>query len=579
MATVSLSRIARMPQAALRPEYSMLLGGLAILAVVGVVTLVPLCYLVINSFNVAPLGRGFTWGLDGWVQAFSTPQSLSALGYSALLATRVFAGIALAFLIAWLLIRVRIPGHGFIEFSLWIAWFLPPLPIAIGWIALLDPKTGLVNLALGGLLGTTEGPFDIYSILGILWVHMTLLTVPIATILLAPAFRRMDASLEEAARTSGASTLTVLRRIYLPLLFPAMLTVVIASYIRSLEAFEIEQVIGIPAGIYVYGTRIYDLVHWDPPLYSQAMALSTIFLAVLLVLVLLYQRVAAGREVATLGARAESLRPTSIGRWRWLATAALLATVAIGIYLPLTMLIGGSFMKFFGMFAVADPFTLRHWQSVFRDPGFTRALQNSLIMAVSVAVLGVSAYALLGYCIQRSRLFGRSALNVLVWLPWAIPGILIGLALGWMFISLPGVSVLYKTLPALVVALIIKELPIGTQMIRMSIAQISPELEQAARVSGASWVATFLRIQLPLIAPMLVSVFLLVFMASIRDVSTTVLLASAASTPLSVLMLERFMTGSKEAASVIGVLLSLTAIVMALVMRRLGLRAVNEAGG
>jgi iron(III) transport system permease protein len=309
------------------------------------------------------------------------------------------------------------------------------------------------------------------------------------------------------------------------------------------------------------------------------MALSTIFLAVLLVLVLLYQRVAAGREVATLGARAESLRSTSIGRWRWLATAALLATVAIGIYLPLTMLIGGSFMKFFGMFAVADPFTLRHWQSVFRDPGFTRALQNSLIMAVSVAVLGVSAYALLGYCIQRSRLFGRSALNVLVWLPWAIPGILIGLALGWMFISLPGVSVLYKTLPALVVALIIKELPIGTQMIRMSIAQISPELEQAARVSGASWVATFLRIQLPLIAPMLVSVFLLVFMASIRDVSTTVLLASAASTPLSVLMLERFMTGSKEAASVIGVLLSLTAIAMALVMRRLGLRAVNEAGG
>ncbi|HEY7067172.1 MAG TPA: ABC transporter permease subunit [Chloroflexota bacterium] len=576
MATVSLGRLARAPSAALGRPPAELLGGLAVLAVVGIVTLVPLCYLVINSFNVAPLGRGFTWGLDGWVQAFTSPQSLSALGYSALLATRVFLGIALAFLIAWLLIRVRIPGHRFVEFSLWIAWFLPPLPIAIGWIALLDPKTGLVNLALGSLFGTSGGPFDVYSILGILWVHMTLLTVPIATILLAPAFRRMDASLEEAARASGAGTPTVLRRIYLPLLFPAMLTVVIASFIRSLEAFEIEQVIGIPAGIYVYGTRIYDLVHWDPPLYAQAMALSTIFLAVLLLLVLLYQRVAAGREVATLGARAESLRPTTIGRWRWLATAALLAAVAVGIYLPLAMLIAGSFMKFFGM-VTADPFTLRHWQSVFRDPAFTRALQNSLVIGVSVAVVGVSAYALLGYCIQRSRLFGRAALNVLVWLPWAIPGILIGLALGWMFISLPGVSVLYKTLPALILALIIKELPIGTQMIRVSIAQISPELEHAARVSGAGWLATFLRIQLPLIAPMLVSVFLLVFMASLRDVSTTVLLASAASTPLSVLMLERFMTGSKEAASVIGVLLSATAIAMALIMGRLGLRAVDEA--
>ena len=143
---------------------------------------------------------------------------------------------------------------------------------------------------------------------------MTLLTVPIATILLAPAFRRMDASLEESARTCGANTLTVLRRIYLPLLFPAMLTVVIASFIRSLEAFEIEQVIGIPVGIYVYGTRIYDLVHWDPPLYAQAMALSTIFLGVLLLLVLLYQRVAAARWLRLArGRRACGPRPSAAG--------------------------------------------------------------------------------------------------------------------------------------------------------------------------------------------------------------------------------------------------------------------------
>src|SRR5262245_36172059 len=212
-----------------------------------------------------------------------------------------------------------------------MAWFLPPLSVTIGWIALLDPKYGLINKLLAGVL-----PFavtlNIYSFFGIVWVHLTLLTVPVMTLLLTPAFRQLDASFEESARACGSGPLTTLTRIVLPLLWPAILVVTIASLIRSLEAFEIEQIIGIPAGIYVYGTRIYDLVRWDPPLYSQAMALSTIFLTALLILVFVYQRFLGSHRASTISSHSVSLRPALIGKWKYLASACLFILIGVGIY-------------------------------------------------------------------------------------------------------------------------------------------------------------------------------------------------------------------------------------------------------
>lgn len=547
--------------------------GVSIFLLVGSVTLIPLGYLALNSFNVAPLGRGFEWGVEGWRQAYGTPQTINALVYSFLLSIRTFIGIALAFPISWLLIRVRVPGHSFIEFSLWMAWFLPPLSIAIGWITLMDPQFGLLNQLLKGISPVLSAvSLNIYSFSGILWVHLTLLTVPIMTILLTPAFRQFDASFEESARVCGSGPLKTLRRIDLPLLLPAVFVVVIAGFIRSLEAFEVEQVIGIPAGIYVYGTRIYDLVHWDPPLYPQAMALSTIFLTVLFILVVVYQYFVGSHQASTISAHSVSFRPALIGKWKYLASACLFVLIGVGIYLPLGMLVVGSFMKFFGIFSIKAPFSTKHWLSVINDPAFLSGFRNSIFIGFAVAIMGVAVYSLLAYSLRLPRMLGRNLISGLVWIPWAIPGVLLGLALLWIFISVPGLNLFYNTFGPLIIALAIKEMPIGTQMIRSAFSQISEELVQASKIVGAGWFTTFVRIELPLIAPMLVSIFVIVFMASLRDVSTTVLLVSPSTMPLSVLMLERFMTGGKEAASVIGAILSLLAILTAWGMRKLGFR-------
>jgi iron(III) transport system permease protein len=557
-----------------RPETA---AGWLLVGVIALFTVLPIAFVVVGSFNGARTGQPWQWSLQPWADAFRSPRTLESIGYSVLLAMRAPVAVLIGFFIAWLIVRVQIPGKSFIEFALWVAFFLPALPIALGWVLLLDSKYGLINQALMTLPFVTQPPFNINSVGGILWVHMTLSTVPIMVILLAPALRQMDATLEQAARVCGSSPLQSLRHVVIPVLAPALLTAVVAGLIRGLEAFEIEQLLGTPAGIYVYATRVYDLMNVEPPQFPQAMALSTFFLLMLFVLAFTYQLYTERRTYATITGRGASFRAIPSGRWRWIASGLCFTYIAIGIGLPLVLLLLGSFMRLFGFFSIPDPYTLAQWQRVFRDPVFLQALRNSLILGFSVAALGILLYSLLAYVIIRSQLAGRRTLSLLTWLPWAVPGILLGVALLWLMLTLPGVKVLYGTMGALILALLIQSMPFGVQMLKTSFGQIAAELEQASRVCGAGWLTTYRRVMMPLVAPMLVSIFILVFITVLRDISTSVLLAGANTRPLSLLMLEFARGGNLESAAVVGVILAAIAIAVALVARKLGLRLGSEA--
>jgi iron(III) transport system permease protein len=551
--------------------------GMAIVLVVALFTLLPVAFVVVGSFNAATPGSAWRWGLRAWEQLFASARTLDAVGYSLLLTIRVPIAVLIGFLVAWLLVRVQIPGKSFIEFALWLSYFLPSLPVAIGWILLLHKDYGLVNRALM-MLPFVKGPvFDIYSVSGILWVHLTLTTIPVMMILLAPALRQLDASLEQSAKVCGSGNLRTLRRILIPILAPALLTSLLAGFIRGLEAFEIEQLLGIPAGIYVYATRVYDLVTFEPPQFPQAMALSTLLLIFLFLLAFIYQLYSERTRYVTLSGRGVSFAPLRVGRWRYLASAACMGYIGLAIFLPLGLLLLASFMRLFGFFSIAEPLTLKQWGRVLSDPAFLLALRNSVVLALSVSTIGLLLYGLIAYAIARSRLAGKRALSLLVWLPWSVPGILLGMSLLWLMLTLPVVNLLYGTMGALVLALVIQSMPIGTQMLRTSFGQVGDELEQASTVSGAGWLMTYRRIMLPLIAPMLVSIFVLTFISSLRDISTTILLAGSRTRPLSLLMMEFATAGTLEPAAAIGVILSAIAIGVALIARRLGLRVLSES--
>ena len=344
--------------------------------------------------------------------------------------------------------------------------------------------------------------------------------------------------MEQSAKVCGSGNLRTLRRILVPILAPALLTSLLAGFIRGLEAFEIEQFLGIPAGIYVYATRVYDLVTFEPPQFPQAMALSTLLLTFLFLLAFIYQLYSERTRYVTLSGRGVSFAPLRVGRWRYLASAACIGYIGLAIFLPLGLLLLASFMRLFGFFSIAEPLTLKQWGRVLGDPAFLLALRNSVVLALSVSTIGLLLYGLIAYAIARSRLAGKRALSLLVWLPWSVPGILLGMSLLWLMLTLPVVNLLYGTMGALVLALVIQSMPIGTQMLRTSFGQVGDELEQASTVSGAGWLMTYRRIMLPLIAPMLVSIFVLTFISSLRDISTTILLAGSRTRPLSLLMME-----------------------------------------
>jgi iron(III) transport system permease protein len=557
------------PSRAVWRQPSLIWSGLGLCAIIAALTLTPVLFIIINSFNAAPPSENWRFGFDGWREAFGSPRTLAAIGYTFILNIRSVVAIAVAFLFSWLLVRVRIPGGNFIEFSLWIAYFLPSLPLALSWILLLDPNYGLINQFLKPLgIG-----FNIYSLLGIAWIHLTATTIPIMTILLAPVLRQLDASLEEAARMCGAGSWQTFRRVLIPLLSPALFPVFLASLIRGLEAFQVELLLGKPIGVFVYATRIYDLIQWEPPLFPQAMALSTLFLGLLFVLALFYQRFTSKRAFATISARGVSFRLMDIGRVRYAIAALLIVFVAISVYLPLVVLVVGSLMKLFGFFSIKDPFSTRHWMLVLSDPVFLSAIRNSIALGIGTAVIGLFCYCLIGYALVRTEVVGRSLVNLLVWLPWAIPGILLGLAFLWLFLSAPVFSPLYGSSLGLVLVLLIKEMPIGVHMTKTAFVQIAEELEQVGRVCGAQWFYNFRRIVVPLISPVLVSIFAIVFMGAVRDIDTIILVGTASTRPLSILMMEYSMAGEMQAASILGVILSLFAVAIALVSRKIGLRS------
>ncbi len=543
---------------------------IALLLVVGFLVLTPLFLMILNSFQTARPGQPIVWGMEGWFKAFTTPGIVKAITNTFTLAiTRQSIALVVGAFFAWLIARTDIPMKGTLEFFFWLSFFLPALPETMGWILLLDPKYGLLNRGLINLGIIGQPLFNIYSFWGIVWAHMGG-TIAVKVMLLAPAFRNLDAAFEEASKISGASGWHTFFHIVIPVMMPAILVTTILGTIRSLESFEIELLLGTPIGLQVYSTKIHELVTWEPPQFAPAMALSTVFLGILLLMVALQRRFIAHRNYETITGRGFSIRPTPLGRWRYPAFALILSFAAIVTLVPTSLLLVGTFMKLFGFFNIADPWTLENWRATLNDPVLLRSLWNTLAIGIGSGVVGVLFFALIAYMIVKTRYVGRGLLDFLSWLPWSIPGILLGMALLWTFLQTRIFLPIYGTIYLLMIAMVIKSMPFGTQMIKSVLIQLGSDLEEASKVCGATWYHTFRRVILPLAMPALITVGLVGFISAARDISTVVLLGSGQSRTLSLLMLD-FAAGAEfEKATVVAVIIVALVVAAALFARSLG---------
>jgi len=541
-----------------------------LIVIVGFLVLTPLFLMILNSFQTARPGQPIVWGIDGWIKAFTTPGIVKAMTNTVTLAvTRQAIALLVGAFFAWLIARTDIPMKGTLEFFFWLSFFLPALPETMGWILLLDPKYGLMNQGLMSLGVIGQPLFNIYSFWGIVWAHMGG-TVSVKVMLLAPAFRNLDAVLEEASKISGASGTRTFFRIVIPVMMPAILVTTILGLIRSLEAFEIELLLGTPIGLQVYSTKIHELVTWEPPQFAPAMALSTVFLGVLLMMVALQRKYIGKRSYETITGRGFSIRPTPLGKWRYPAFVLVLLFAVFITLVPTTLLVLGTFMKLFGFFYIADPWTLENWRTTLSDPILLRSLWNTLAIGFGSGLVGVFFYSLIAYVVVKTRHSGRGLLDFLSWLPWSVPGILLGVALLWTFLQTKIFLPIYGTIYILMIAMVIKSMPFGAQMIKSVLIQLGTDLEEASKVCGATWFDTFRRVILPLIMPAMITVALVGFISAARDISTVVLLGSGKSRTLSLLMLD-FAAGAEfEKATVVAVIIVGLVVGAALCARALG---------
>jgi iron(III) transport system permease protein len=543
-----------------------------VLALVAFLVLYPIWLLLFNSFQVGQFGLATHFGFANWQAALTESAMRSAiLNTVTLTATR--QGIALVFgvLLAWLIARSNVPGRFWLEFGFWVALFLPTLPLLLGWILLLDGRSGLLYQALSRIPFLKIPPFEIFSWWGIVLIHLLGTSLPAKVFLLTPAFRNMDAALEEASRTCGVSVKATLFKIVMPIMAPAILVATLLGTIRSLQAFEIELILGSPAKINVISTLIYRQVYQSPPQYGSATALAMVMVVILIPFILSQQWLTGRRSHATVSGKYTS-RLHDLGPWRWPIFAMIVTLLLTITLVPASLLVMGTFMKIFGFWNLPNPWTINNWTKILNDRRLISAFWNTLLLGAGASIISMVAFSLIAYVSARTKLRGKGVLDFLTWLPSTIPGIIIGLGFLWLFLGTSIFRPLYGTIWVLIIVATLGSMTVGVQIIKTNMIQLGAELEEASWAIGGSWFYTFRRVILPLVAPSVLVIGLQVFASAVSAVSIVALLGSPTNQPLSLLQLNYLSSGSFQPATVVGVLILLLTSVAAFTARIIGLR-------
>ena len=547
----------------------------AVLLGLGFFLINPIIFLFAQSFSVSKyIFITPEWGLENWRSAFQIPGLLRSLGNSFLIWS-VVVGISfpIGVLIAWTLARTDIRfSHG-LEFLFWISWMMPGMATTIAWVLLLNPRSGFLNTAAEMLPFVESGPFNIFSIPGIIFAHVVANGISLKVMLLTPAFRNMDMALEEAGRVSGASNFRTMLQITLPLMLSPMTLVFAFQLLRIFQSFEIEQLLGTPFSFFVYSTMIFKLVRTDEiPQYGEAAALASITL-VLVALIIPTQRWIIQRRRYTTISSGFKMGLIKLGRWHPLVFGLVVFLISLLIVLPVVFLGVGSFMQRAGFFQFTPTFTLMHWQRVLTDYWFLSALKITLILSLTTAIVSPLLFVLVAYILVKTNWPGRGLLDALIWGSGAIPGMLAGFGLLLIFLFTPGLSFLYGTIWPLLIVVILQGNTLSINLNKGILVQVGQDMEDAARVAGAGWWGTFFKIWIPILMPTMALVGTFNFVLAAGATGSVIMLAPTGTMTLSVLALEwAGSTGQWEAAAILSLVIISFTVVVALVARGLGLR-------
>lgn len=504
------------------------------------------------SFRATILGPGLT--LQHYVELYSDPFAyralLNSLGFA--LCTLVVA-FAFGVPIAWLAERSDLRGKSAIYALMTLGIFIPSFFSAMGWLFVLHPRIGMLNLWLRGLFGLRDAPFSIIN-LGGMGLVQGLGLASVVFVLTAASLRTMDAHLEEAAQMSGARFGASLRRVLLPLAWPGLLASGLYVFTIAIGAFDVPLVIGMSNRIYTFSTYLYVLSNPlnGEPRYGLIAAFASFMVAVALLLSWWYSRVLLqSRRYQIVSGKAFRPRLVALGRWRFLAWGFIAFYFLIAKILPLVMMIWASLLPYFQPFSAKALATLSFSNYTHLNwPLLLRGLANTAILMVSVPLLALAMSLIFSWVVLRTRSRLRVAFDFVAFLPHAVPSTIFAfVALVFALALSRGAFDLSGSLLLIVIVMAIVMLSFGSRITNSALIQIHTELEEAAYIAGASLLGTLRRVIVPLLLPALLFGWLWIALLTFRELTIPMILFSAGNITYSVAVWSLWYSGSFNAAA------------------------------
>ena len=495
---------------------------LVVVAFLVIFEVIPLSYLLIRS--LFPKG---SFSLDSFKRVYTYDLNWTALINTIVISglTTLF-GVILAFPLAFLVGRTDMYGKKFFRTLFVTTYMVPPYVGAMAWLRLLNPNAGVLNKFLMQVFNLSKAPFNIYTIGGIVWV-LTCFYYPYAFITISRAMEKMDPSLEEASKISGASPIKTLMTITIPMMTPSIIAAGLLVFVASASAFGIPSIIGAPGQIYTVTTRIIDFVHiGSEEGLNDAMVLAVFLMAIANIVLYITTFVIGKRQYITMSGKSTRPNIVELGKWRLPITVIISIFSFFVVILPFVTVALTSFTVNMGKPIGLSNMSMSAWNKVFSRASILSSTKNSIIAGLAAAFFGIVISCIMAYLLQRTNVKGKRIPDFLITLGSGTPSVTIALAL---IISMSGKFKIniYNTLTIMIIAYMIKYMLMGMRTVVSAMSQVHPSLEEAAQISGANWLRMLKDVTVPLIGASIVAGFFLIFMPSFYELTMSTLLYSS----------------------------------------------------
>ena len=495
---------------------------LVVVAFLVIFEVIPLSYLLIRS--LFPKG---SFSLDSFKRVYTYDLNWTALINTVIISglTTLF-GVILAFPLAFLVGRTDMYGKKFFRTLFVTTYMVPPYVGAMAWLRLLNPNAGVLNKFLMQVFNLSKAPFNIYTVGGIVWV-LTCFYYPYAFITISRAMEKMDPSLEEASKISGASPIKTLMTITIPMMTPSIIAAGLLVFVASASAFGIPSIIGAPGQIYTVTTRIIDFVHiGSEEGLNDAMVLAVFLMAIANIVLYVTTFVIGKRQYITMSGKSTRPNIVELGKWRMPITVIISIFSFFVVILPFVTVALTSFTVNMGKPIGLSNMSMSAWNKVFSRASILSSTKNSIIAGLAAAFFGIVISCIMAYLLQRTNVKGKRIPDFLITLRSGTPSVTIALAL---IISMSGKFKIniYNTLTIMIIAYMIKYMLMGMRTVVSAMSQVHPSLEEAAQISGANWLRMLKDVTVPLIGASIVAGFFLIFMPSFYELTMSTLLYSS----------------------------------------------------